>query len=131
MIFPYIDELPLLPIELYYAGQEITVNALVDSGSMGCVFPYDVGLALGLNWEEQTFYVQLGGAYHNIPARAVLVRGEVEGLPAMGLVFAWAKSNAVRTVLGHKNFFHFCEVRFRTFEQTFELLPKRNTQKKS
>jgi hypothetical protein len=124
MNFPYIDELPLLPIELYYAGREITVNALVDSGSMACVFPYDVGRALGLNWEEQMFYVHLGGAYQNIPARAVLVRGEAEGLPAMGLVFAWAKSNDVRTVLGHKNFFHFFEVRFRTWENTFELISR-------
>ena len=82
MNYPYRDDLPLLPLSLYYAGHEVSVNALVDSGSMGCVLPYSVGLSLGLVWEEQTFPVVLSGAYTGVPAYGVLTRGKVESFPA-------------------------------------------------
>ena len=124
MIYPYRDDLPLLPISLYHAGHEVIVNALVDSGSMGCVLPYSVGVSLGFVWEEQTFPVELSGAYRGIPAYGVLIRGEVESFPPMALVFAWCKSENIRAILGHINFFEFFEVRFRTFERAFELVPK-------
>ncbi len=102
------------------------VNALVDSGSIACVLPYDVGVSLGLIWEEQTFPVELGGAYTGIPAYGVLIRGAIESFPPIALAFAWSmkSSDEIRPILGHLNFFQFVEVRFRTWESAFEIIPR-------
>jgi len=126
MKYPYCDGLPLIQMSLYHAAHEISVEALVDSGSMASVLPYDLGVKLGLNWEEQTVPVNLGGAYHGIPAYGVLVRGELPPFPPMALAFAWIQkaSAEIRTIVGHINFFQFFEVRFRSWEHAFELLPK-------
>lgn len=114
---------PLLTLNLLYAGMEMTVPALVDSGADFSVFPYDVGLKLGLVWEEQTLPVPLGGMLKGVPACGVLVRGEIPGLSAKALVFAWAKTSC-RVILGQMNFFQQYRVTFEGYENAFDISHK-------
>ncbi len=85
---------PMVDIHLFYAGTDITVSALVDSGADFSVLPYEVGLRLGFVWEEQRLPVPLGGMLKGVPAAGVLVRGEIPGLPEKALVFAWLRHHA-------------------------------------
>ena len=117
---------PLVDITLYYAGREITVPALVDSGSDISIFPYEVGLQLGFVWEEQITPVPLGGVFENVPACAVLVRGEIPGLPASALVCAWAKmpGRKSRVILGQMNFFRQYKITFEGYKNAFDISPR-------
>lgn len=114
---------PLVDMNLCYAGTDITVPALVDSGADFSVFPYDVGLGLGLVWEEQTLPVSLGGMLKGVPAVGVLVRGEIPGLPDKALVFAWAQTSC-RVILGQMNFFQQYKVTFEGYDNAFDISPR-------
>ncbi len=58
--FPHLrGGMPLTEIALCHGGHEITVTALIDSGAMS-VLPYDIGLELGLVWEDQNVPVDVG-----------------------------------------------------------------------
>jgi hypothetical protein len=113
----------MVNINLFYAGADITVPALVDSGADFSVFPYEVGLELGFVWEEQTLSVPLGGMLKGVPAVGVLVRGEIPGLPEKALVFAWAKTSC-RVILGQLNFFQQYRVTFEGYENAFDISAK-------
>jgi hypothetical protein len=117
--------LPLVNISLYHAGHEMSTIALVDSGAMVSVLPYDLGLELGFKWEEQTIPLELTGATKG-PAYGVLVRGELAGLSPVALVFAWShrSSDEIRTVLGNLNFFQHYKATFEAYANTFELTPR-------
>lgn len=114
---------PLVDIQLYHAGYELTVPVLVDSGADISMMPYDIGLELGFIWEEQTYPIDLGGMMRGVPAFAVLVRGEIAGLPEKALVFAWAQksSSECRFVLGQMNFFQQYKVTFEGYKNTFDI----------
>ncbi len=114
---------PMVNINLFYAGNDMTAPALVDSGADFSVFPYDVGLQLGLVWEEQTLPVPLGGMLRGVPAFGVLVRGEIPGLPEKALVFAWAKTSC-RVILGQLNFFQQYRVTFEGYDNAFDISQK-------
>lgn len=53
LIFPYKQTgqryRPLIPIELKHGGQSVRYEALVDSGADICIFPGDIGRAIGLD----------------------------------------------------------------------------------
>ncbi len=117
---------PLIDINLYYAGREILVSALVDSGSDVSILSYEVGLELGFVWEQQTAPVFLGGIFANVPAYAVLVRGEIAGLSDRALVCAWARiaSSKSRVILGQMNFFQQYKVTFEGYNKTFDISDK-------
>ncbi|MDM8524313.1 hypothetical protein QUF80_13165 [Desulfococcaceae bacterium HSG8] len=85
MRYQYTGDLPIIRIALYHAGHEITIPAVVDSGAMVSVLPYDMGIELGFIWEEQTIPVKLGGTCQGIAAFGVLVRGELAGLSPVAL----------------------------------------------
>lgn len=38
---------------LRYRGRSITANALLDTGAIVNVIPYELGIQLGIVWEEQ------------------------------------------------------------------------------
>ncbi len=68
--FPYLEAdsssgtasaLPYLPIRLILGEKETATSALVDSGATLNVLPYDLGLQLGAEWEQQTVPVRLSG----------------------------------------------------------------------
>ena len=68
---------PMVNINLFYAGSNLTASALVDSGADFSVLPYDVGLQLGLVWEEQTLPVPLGGMLRGVPAYPLYISGNL------------------------------------------------------
>ena len=121
--------LPLVDIALYHEGHNCSVTALVDSGAAMSVLPYDIGLELGLVWEEQTIPVDIGGVLKQTPAYGILVRGELAPLPSVALVFAWIRqtSREVRTILGQTNFFQQYKVTFEGYNNTFEISPRRTS----
>jgi hypothetical protein len=58
-----------------------------------------------------------------VPAYGVLVRGEIPGLSAKALVFAWAKTSC-RVILGQMNFFQQYRVMFEGYENAFDISHK-------
>lgn len=53
--------MPYLPITLSNGSNSIEVMALLDTGASVNVLPYEIGLQLGLIWEQQTVAIQLSG----------------------------------------------------------------------
>ena len=115
--------LPFLPITLLHGDQRLEVFALVDSGATVNVLPYDVGLDLGLAWEEQDFALDVVGVLRGSPAYGVLLSGEIGAFPPVRLAFAWTRktSDEVPVILGQVNFFQEFRVSFDGRGQTFEL----------
>jgi hypothetical protein len=99
--------LPFVPITLVHQNRSVDVSALVDSGSVVNVLPYDVGQQLGLIWEAQTFSLPVGGILHGAPAFGVLLMGYIEDIPPLRLAFAWTQKTRpdVPVILGQVNFF--------------------------
>ncbi len=126
MLPPIMPGLPLVPLNHYHAGYDITYPALVDSGATLSILPYDMGLELELVWKEQTHPVTLGGIYKEMEAFMVLVRGEISGLPPTALVFAWVNKShdEVRLIVGQTNFFQRFKVTFEAYSETFDISPK-------
>jgi hypothetical protein len=114
---------PFVPIMLYHGGYEIEWAAVVDSGATTSVLPYDLGVQLGLVWEEQTLPVDLGGVYRDTKAFSVLVRGEIAGFSAVALGFSWIDktSDEARLLLGQMNFFQRFKVTFEAYKRTFDI----------
>ena len=115
--------LPFIRMELLHRDRTIQVSALVDSGSTVNVLPYDVGLQLGLVWEEQDFPLDVVGVLGASPAFGVLLAGDIEAFPPVRLAFAWTRktSEEVPVILGQVNFFQEFRVSFDGRTQTFEL----------
>ena len=115
--------LPFVRITLLRGDQRTEVSALVDSGATVNVLPYDVGLDLGLAWEEQDFPLDVVGVLRGSPAYGVLLSGEIGAFPSVRLAFAWTRkaSEEVPVILGQVNFFQEFRVSFDGRAQTFEL----------
>lgn len=118
------SRLAYLPITLSHASRLVSVSGLLDSGSTVNVLPYPVGLQLGLVWEEQTTPIRLTGNLAKLPARAVVVSGQVESFPPVELAFAWTQSAEVPMILGQVNFFMEFDVCFFGSQWAFEVKPK-------
>ena len=88
------------------------------------VLSYTVGLQLGLVWEQQTTVVHLTGNLDRLPARAVILSGQVETFPPVQLAFAWSQSEEVPIILGQVNFFAEFDVCFYGSQSAFEIKPK-------
>jgi hypothetical protein len=84
--------LAYLPITLRHGIHVVTVPGLLDTGSTVNVLPYPVGLQLGLLWEQQPTQVHLTGSLARLPARGVIVSGQVASFPPVELAFAWTQS---------------------------------------
>lgn len=100
------------------------VWGLLDTGSAVNVLPYTVGLQLGLVWEQQTTVVYLTGNLARLPARAVILSGQVEPFPPVQLAFAWSQSEEAPVILGQVNFFAEFDVCFYGSQSAFEVKPK-------
>lgn len=97
--------LPFVPITLQLNSRKIEAAGLLDTGATVNVLPYSVGLELGAHWDEQNVPLSLTGNLANFEANALILKGEIDGLPPVRLAFAWTKSNAVPLILGQTNFF--------------------------
>ncbi|MEZ4592980.1 MAG: hypothetical protein R3D55_17825 [Chloroflexota bacterium] len=53
--------MPLVNIQLSNNSKSVMATALVDSGAALNILPFDIGVELGLEWEKQTYPLNLGG----------------------------------------------------------------------
>ena len=117
--------MPLINIELSNGSKKLVVSALIDSGAALNILPFDVGLALGLVWEDQTFPIDLGGILTGSQAYAVLLQAQIIDLPPTQLAFAWVSkpSSEIRSLLGQVNFFQEFDIHFYGNQQRFDIEP--------
>jgi hypothetical protein len=116
--------LAYLPITLSHETHVLAVVGLLDTGSTVNVLPYPLGLQLGFVWEQQTTRVHLTGSLARLPARGVIVSGQVASFPPVELAFAWTQATDVPMILGQVNFFMEFDVCFFRSQAAFEVTPK-------
>jgi len=118
--------MPLIDIQLSNGSTSLVVSALVDSGAALNILPFDVGVALGLVWEDQTFPIDLGGVLTGSQAYAVLLEGQIVNMQPVRLAFAWVDrpSSEVRLLLGQVNFFQEFDIHFYGNQQLFGIESK-------
>ena len=122
--FPLFDdeELPRIPIALSYAGLSISADALLDTGSTVNLLPYDIGLQLGIVWEEQTVRLPLAGNLAKVEARGLFLHVQIGNLERVRLAFAWAQVSQVPLILGQTNFFREFDVCFQRSRHAIEII---------
>ena len=131
--FPFIERtnslglsstLPYLAIALTYRDRSVEAMAMLDTGASVNVLPYDIGLQLGVVWEEQTVPIQLSGNLAQTEARGLVLSATVAEFPSVLLAFAWTQSREAPLILGHMNFFAEFDVCFYRADLAFELRPR-------
>ncbi|PSF35580.1 hypothetical protein C7H19_16375 [Aphanothece hegewaldii CCALA 016] len=115
--------MPYLPITLTNRSKSIEVMALLDTGASVNVLPYDIGVELGADWEEQTIPIELSGNLARNEARGLVLSGTVAPFSPVLLAFAWTQSRDIPVILGHMNFFAAFNVCFYRHDLTFEVRP--------
>jgi len=120
--------MPLIDIQLSNGSKSLIVSALVDSGAALNILPFDLGIELGLVWEDQNFPIDLGGILTGFQAYAVLLEAQITNTQPIQLAFAWVSrpSSEVRTLLGQVNFFQEFDIHFYGNQQLFDVEPKSN-----
>ena len=121
--FPFSNDeaLPTIPITLSHASFSVSANALLDTGSTVNLLPYDIGLQLGIIWEEQTVRLPLAGNLTRVEARGLFVHVQIGDLEPVRLAFAWAQASQVPLILGQTNFFREFDVCFQRSQSTIEI----------
>jgi len=119
-----VDRMPYLPLTLSLDGQFLNTEGLLDTGASVNVLPYELGLQLGLVWEDETLSVLLAGNLARFEARAVVVDAQVSSFPTINLAFAWTQAPNVPLILGQANFFFEFDVCFFRARSEFEVRPK-------
>ena len=110
----------MVPVALG-AVRTVDTFALLDTGATINVLPHDVGLQLGLVWEQQTTTVRLSGNLASVEARVALASATVPGFPPVRLAFAWVEQDDIPVLLGQVNFFMEFDACFFRSRGTFEL----------
>lgn len=119
--------MPRLPLTLTYEHRSIEVVGLLDTGAAVNVLPYQVGLALGADWNRQTVAVPLIGSLGSVEARALVALASHPQLTPAGpirLVFAWTRSEDAPVIFGQTNFFMEFDVCFYRSQAAFEVHAK-------
>jgi len=119
-----VDRMPYLPLTLSLDDQSLNTEGLLDTGANVNVLPYELGLQLGLIWEDETLSVLLAGNLDRFEARAVVVDAQVSSFPTINLAFAWTQAPNVPLILGQANFFFEFDVCFFRARSEFEVRPK-------
>lgn len=119
-----VDRMPYLPLKLSLTGQSLNTEGLLDTGASVNVLPYELGLQLGLIWEDETLSVLLAGNLARFEARAVVVDAQISSFPINNLAFAWTQAPNVPLILGQANFFFEFDVCFFRVRSEFEIRPK-------
>ena len=119
-----VDRMPYLPVTLSLNSQSLNAEGLLDTGASVNVLPYELGLQLGLIWENETLSVVLAGNLARFEARAVVVDAQVSSFSRVNLAFAWTRATDVPLILGQANFFFEFEVCFFRARSEFEIRPK-------
>jgi hypothetical protein len=118
-----VDRMPYLPLTLSLNGQFLNTEGLLDTGASVNVLPYELGLQLGLIWENETLSVVLAGNLARFEARAVVLSAQVSSFSKVNLAFAWTQAADVPLILGQANFFFEFEVCFFRARSEFEIRP--------
>lgn len=111
----YIDDgraRPFLPVTLGYRQRRMEALALVDSGADLNVLPYQVGLQLGGNWNDQREVIGLRGIGTRLESRTLVVDLTLAHWPALPMSFAWASGDNVPVILGQSTFFQHFDICF-------------------
>jgi hypothetical protein len=116
--------MPYLPLTLSGKSRSIEVMALLDTGASVNVLPYEVGVALGAVWENQTLSIPLSGNLARSEAKGLVLSGTVASFAPVPIAFAWTQSTDVPVILGHMNFFLEFNVCFYRHELAFEIRPR-------
>lgn len=87
--------LPRIPLILRHNNERVEVVELVDSGATVSVLPYQIGIQLGLVWDDSKAIIRLAGSVGNQPAMPVFFMAEIGEFAPVRLVFSWAKSDSV------------------------------------
>ena len=119
-----VDRMPYLPLILSLNDQSLRTEGLLDTGATVNVLPYELGLQLGLIWEDETLSVKLAGNLDRFEARAVIVDAQVIPFPMVNLAFAWTQAPNTPLILGQANFFFEFDVCFFRARSEFEVRPK-------
>ncbi|NJK68733.1 MAG: hypothetical protein HC849_16045 [Oscillatoriales cyanobacterium RU_3_3] len=119
------DSLPRIPLILHNNNQGVEVVGLVDSGATVNVLPYQIGIQLGLVWDDSKAIIRLAGNIGNQPAMPVFLIAEIGDFAPVRLAFAWAKSDGVSLILGQTNFFLEFDVHFYRSRLEFDIELKR------
>ncbi len=119
-----VDRMPYLPLMLNLNDQFLNTEGLIDTGASVNVLPYELGLQLGLIWEDETLSVLLAGNLARFEARAIVVNAQVSSFPTVNLAFAWTQAAEVPLILGQANFLFEFEVCFFRARSEFEVRPK-------
>jgi hypothetical protein len=119
-----VDRMPYLPLTLSLGELSVTPEGLLDTGASVNVLPYELGLQLGLIWENETLSVLLAGNLARFEARAVVVEAQVIPFPVINLAFAWTQAPNTPLILGQANFFFEFDVCFSRVRSEFEVRPK-------
>jgi len=114
---------PFLPLTLV-GTDSVSVSGLLDTGATVNVLPYAVGEQLGAVWDQQRTQVTLSGNLAMCEARALVVSAVIADFPAVRLVFAWARTDAIPVLLGQVNFFMEFDVCLYRSLSIFEVRPK-------
>jgi hypothetical protein len=118
------DRMPYLPLVIASANHVLSVEGLLDTGASVNVLPYEIGLNLGLIWEQETISLTLAGNLARFESRAIVLSGQVASFPAVELAFAWTRSTEAPLILGQANFFSEFDVCFYRARSKFEIRPK-------
>ncbi len=119
-----VDRMAYLPLTLSLNDRSLNAEGLLDTGASVNVLPYELGLQLGLIWQNETLSVLLAGNLARFEARAVVVDAQVSLFPKVNLAFAWTQAADVPLILGQANFFFEFEVCFFRARSEFEVRPK-------
>jgi hypothetical protein len=120
-----VDRMAYLPLTLSLNGQFLNAEGLLDTGASVNVLPYELGLQLGLSWENETLSVLLAGNLARFEARAVIVDAQVSSFPIVNLAFAWTQATDIPLILGQANFFFEFDVCFFRARSEFEVYLKK------
>jgi hypothetical protein len=115
---------PQLSFNLSFQDNAISVSGLLDTGASVNVLPYEIGLELGLNWDNCMTSVMLAGNLAKSPAKGVILSAEVAQFTSVPLVFAWTQARNTPVLLGRTNFFQEFDVCFYTSQLIFEIALK-------
>ncbi len=119
-----VDRMPYLSLTLGCNGQSLNAEGLLDTGASVNVLPYELGLQLGLIWENETLSVLLTGNLARFEARAVVVDAQVSSFPTVDLAFTWTQAPNMHLILGQANFFFEFDVCFFRARSEFEVRRK-------
>jgi hypothetical protein len=120
-----VDRMPYLPLTLISNDKSLNTEGLLDTGASVNVLPYELGLNLGLIWDDETLSVLLAGNLARFEARAVVVDAQISSFSSINLAFAWTQAPNVPLILGQANFFFEFDVCFFRARSEFEVCPKR------